>query len=446
MKNYFLTLLLGIFLLQSSCITAQEIEKIEVNTEYKDIPVQINKKYLIHLVKGRSYDFSILQQGIDVEVYLQNKQGKELIKMDSPNGSNGYEKFEYVSMSSSDYYLLVKPFDVKNESNGKVSIKIQLITENEIKRRESIRMEVAEENKKNVQTLDIDHFWEAFDELKKSKTRKDSINVIQKIYLDRATSGLQKFISVRPNQLAAERFVEAISKYSKFYNSIRKNTFKVKESEQLIEELMKKLSEIYPNFKPFKVCFAVGTVGTGGTVSNRYVLIGSEITTSTKDIDLSEFKEGSKKVALSYNGDILQKIKNYIAHEGIHTQQKRVSNDAIKCSLLEQTIKEGAADFIGELLVGEHINKSIKKYGDPIEEKLWNQLKSELCNNNLNEWLYNGSKVKNKPADLGYYIGYKMAQEYYKNSQDKPQAIIDIIEMNNPFQYLEKSGYDKKFK
>jgi hypothetical protein len=56
--------------------------------------------------------------------------------------------------------------------------------------------------------------------------------------------------------------------------------------------------------------------------------------------------------------------------------------------------------------------------------------------------LYNGNTAKNRPADLGYYIGYKISQAYYYNATDKKQAIIDIIDMDDPVNFLQKSAYD----
>lgn len=34
-------------------------------------------------------------------------------------------------------------------------------------------------------------------------------------------------------------------------------------------------------------------------------------------------------------------------------------------------------------------------------------------------WLYQGDKAKDKPADLGYYIGYEICESYYKNTASK---------------------------
>jgi uncharacterized protein YjaZ len=110
---------------------------------------------------------------------------------------------------------------------------------------------------------------------------------------------------------------------------------------------------------------------------------------------------------------------------------------------LYQSLKEGACDFIAELIVGDsHVNE----YGEKNENKLWIEFKNELCNQNIGSWLYNGSTVKNKPADLGYFIGYSIVKEYYKNAPDKQNAVIDIIGISDPMQFLLASKYDKKIK
>jgi hypothetical protein len=61
-------------------------------------------------------------------------------------------------------------------------------------------------------------------------------------------------------------------------------------------------------------------------------------------------------------------------------------------------------------------------------------------------WLYNFASVKDKPADLAHYLGYKIAEEYFKNVLDKNQAIIDVIKMNDPTLFLQKNKYDQKVK
>ncbi len=445
MNRLFSTILL---LLTATISFGQTFQTIELNKEYSNVNLDKtqNLNYTLKLKKGELYEVSVLQKGIDVKLILTDKSDKKILDKDSPNGQNGYEKFEYSPIETKIFQLKIERLEENgNSEKGQVSILVRKISKSEIQLREKIKKELEPENKKTVQTLDIDHFWEAFDNLKICKTHKDSINSIQTFYLDRATDGLLDFIEAR--QFTAEKFVNQISNYPKFYNSIRKNTYEVKNAVSSIEEVVSKFELIYSNFKPKKVCFAIGLVNTGGTVSDKYLLIGTEVSTSTKYTDLSEFNNSAYSKNLASGDNALQKIKNIVAHEYVHTQQNiPYDKNAIGCGLLYMCMHEGFCDFIGELLSGSQINLVAQEYGDKNEKELWKEFKNELCNNSAKNWLYNHSSVKDKPADLGYYIGYKIAEEYYKNATDKKQAITDIIEMNDPIKFLQLSKYDQKEK
>lgn len=432
-----LTLLLPIF------SVGQSVQELDFNKNYPEIKLdkKTKLKYALRFEKNGVYKVSVWQHGIDVVLKLTNSSDEQLLEKDSPNGTNGLETFSYTSNEKGKFYLSIDRLDENgNPEQGKVSIFIKKYSKSEI---EEIKTSIEPENAKNVQTLDIDHFWEAFDHLKKCKTHSDSVATIQTLYLDRATNGLLDFIQAR--SFTAEKFVRQIAHYPKFYASVRKNTIEAKKSEPVIEEVFQKFSELYPNFKPFKVCFAIGLINTGGTTSNQFVLIGTEVSASTKGVDVSEFGNSAFGKVLISEGDILQKLRNMIAHECVHTQQiTPYDKDAVFCGLLYNIMTEGFCDFIGELVVGDQINQVAFDYGERHEKDLWVELKRELCNENSKNWLYNYFTSQERPADLGYYVGYKIAQEYYKNASDKRKAIADIIEMNNPIRFLELSRYDQK--
>ncbi len=48
-------------------------------------------------------------------------------------------------------------------------------------------------------------------------------------------------------------------------------------------------------------------------------------------------------------------------------------------------------------------------------------------------------------ADLGYYIGFKIAESYYSKAEDKKQAVRDILNITDIGAFLKASGYPKKF-
>jgi hypothetical protein len=429
-------------------IWAQTTENIELEKVYKNLTLDgsTSQNFSMKWKKDELYKITVVQQGVDVIVYLKNSKGAILHEQDSPNGNEGLETFEFESTTNGQISIEVKQLEEgEGDLQGSFSLKVHHITKEERKEKERIKKELEPENKKNVLTVDIDHFWEAFDLLSTAKNHKDSVNIIQKTYIDRATDGLIDFINVR--NFTAEKYVNTINEFPKFYNSIRENTLEAKKSVPIIEEVFTEFKEVYPDFEPFKVCFAIGIINTGGTVSDKFVLIGTEVTTSTNSTDLSEFNNSpySKQLANGTNEELIQEIKNMIAHECVHTQQEMsLEEDAVMCMQLHYCLYEGSCDFIGELLAKGQINNVAKTYGDKNEEALWQEFKASLCTNNANNWLYNYSTVKDKPADLGYYIGYKIVQSYYENAEDKKQALRDILHINNPLQFLEKSKYDKK--
>ena len=152
--------------------------------------------------------------------------------------------------------------------------------------------------------------------------------------------------------------------------------------------------------------------------------------------------EGLNFTDISAAGNMQDKIENIlyiVAHELIHFNQNYPNK---KYTLLEQSIKEGSANFIGELISGKHINESAFKYGNENEKQLCSEFVELMDGFNYHGWLY-GSKGKKKgrPNDLGYWIGYKICESYYKNNNNKEEVIRDILNIQNFHDFLEISGY-----
>ena len=290
------------------------------------------------------------------------------------------------------------------------------------------------QNKQIIETSDIENFWKAFDKLKYASNKNDSINIIQTEYIDISTKFFKEFIKVR--NFKAEEYVSLIHKYPKFWSSIRKETENVKNRKDDIEKILDKYEKEIPNFKRPNVCFAIGCLRTGGTVSDNLILIGTEIAASTKQTEKSELSNWLKSVIGTF-GDIV----SMVSHETIHTQQKGNLSD-----LAEHSISEGVADFLSEKISGLTINKIAFKYGlendcDLRKEFLFNYSKNKT---DISNWLYNGSKSKNRPADLGYYIGYRIAEEYYNKAVNKEKAILDLLNRKNYKKIFKKSEYINK--
>ena len=291
------------------------------------------------------------------------------------------------------------------------------------------------QNKQIIETSDIENFWKAFDKLKYASNKIDSINIIQNEYIDKSTDFFKEFIRVR--NFKAEEYVSLIHKYPKFWNSIRKETENVKYRTDDIEKILDKYEKEIPNFKRPNVCFAIGCLRTGGTVSDNLILIGTEIAASTPETEKSELSNWLKSVIGTF-GDIV----SMVSHETIHTQQK----GGYLRDLAEHTISEGVADFLSENISGLTINKTAFQYGIENDCELRKEFLVNYSKNNtdISNWLYNGSKSKNRPADLGYYIGYRIAEEYYNKTVIKEKAILDLLNRKKYKKIFKKSEYINK--
>lgn len=199
-----------------------------------------------------------------------------------------------------------------------------------------------------------------------------------------------------------------------------------------------KLKEIYPDAVFPDVYFLVGRMNAGGTVTFKGLLNGIEMYGKTDDASIAELSSWKKS---SVGG--IERIPFIVAHELIHYQQKYGLFDDL--NLLGRSLHEGSADFIGKLISGGNDNQKLHEYGNPREKQLWLEFKKEMNNMDTSNWLYQGDKAKDKPADLGYFIGYKITESYYNRAKDKKQAIKDILDIKDFNGFLKTSGYDEKF-
>ncbi len=294
------------------------------------------------------------------------------------------------------------------------------------------KINVIPKNTKLV-TSDIDNFWKAYDLAQKENVFEKKVAIYQRDYLDKGSDGLKAMVSLRIK--SASRLATTIERHPKYYKSIRKPSLKTKRMKKWIIKSLIKLKKIYPDAVFPNVYFVIGVLNSSGTTSRNGLLIGTEMYCLTPKTPRDEL--GSWLKAVLSPIDYLPHI---VAHELIHYQQRIRSR-----TLLERSINEGGADFIGELISGKHINHSQHTYGNKNEGKLWAEFKEIMDNKDFSNWLYNGNKSKNRPADLGYYMGYKICEAYYRNAKNKKQAVKDILLIRDTKKFLAKSGYGDKF-
>lgn len=255
-------------------------------------------------------------------------------------------------------------------------------------------------------TSDITLFWDAVDH-----APPDSLAAyLQREYLDRASVGVRDFTEDRIQSAAhlAKVYTEQQAKYQ----AARATGMSIRTVEPAIRAAFHKLNELYPDAVFPDVYFVVGGMNSGGTTSDHGLLIGAEM-----------YADPARLAAI-------------VAHELIHFQQRYDNR-----TLLQHSFFEGSADFIGELISGQQINVAAHIYGRAHEHELWTEFKQRLADTTYTGWMY-GSHPPGRPNDLGYFIGYRIAEAYYNRMPDKRRAIRGIIAPSPFVDLLKESGYD----
>lgn len=265
-------------------------------------------------------------------------------------------------------------------------------------------------------TEDISLFWSVYD-LVQPKPDGDAF---QKIYLESGSEGLRAFI---PNRIeSGKNLAKVIRSNSAYYTSIRESSLSIADKKERFYECFAALKSIYPEAIFPDVYFVIGAKNSGGTAFDGGLIIGAEM-----------FGEANATIQVPLDINLVDEV---VTHELIHFQQRYVKDN----SLLGQSIREGSADFITELIAGIHSNTKIHVYGDAHEKELWAEFSKRMFDNDWTNWLYY-QKDKSRPKDLGYWMGYKITKAYYDKASDKSTAIREILNIPDFKTFLEKSGY-----
>lgn len=278
---------------------------------------------------------------------------------------------------------------------------------------------------------DLERFWRAWDLAEGNPDARREI--FQREYLDAGTAGLQGFVEVRIQDV--DQLLAAIDQYPAYYAALRAQTPGMAAAAEPAREAMHKLKTMLPDAVFPDVFHMIGRMNSGGTPHWNGLLIGAEMYGLTAETQLDELTEWHRSTLRP-----MEELPAIIMHELIHVQQAFFSRASFD-TVLGQSIHEGAADFLGELLVGRHINHHIHAWALPREAELWAEFRKVMHGSDGGDWLYGGTDSVERPADLGYFIGYRIVQAYYERSDDKQTAIREIVAMTDPVAFLEASGY-----
>ncbi|WP_338767093.1 hypothetical protein WAF17_05115 [Bernardetia sp. ABR2-2B] len=292
-------------------------------------------------------------------------------------------------------------------------------------------------------TSDIPLFWKAYDKITQTKDTTLQYKYLQELFFDKGSKGLDGIIRAR--RYTPQEYLQAINDYPLFWQSIRKNTLQAEKLSEELEDGIQKLKIVYPNLKPTKIYFTIGALRTNGTAIDNMLLIGTELATADKNTVSSELSERLGHLESYFKTNPIENIVALNIHEYIHTQQNAIGG----YDLLSQSLFEGVAEFVPVIALKKESKTPAIAYGKTNDEIVRSAFEKEMFSPWIYNWVWNDDKNEFQMRDLGYYVGYAMAEKYYNQSENKEKAIKDLIELDYTSKekvesFIDKIGYFEK--
>lgn len=288
-------------------------------------------------------------------------------------------------------------------------------------------------------TTDVKNFWRAYDLAQ--RTAKGDTARRRQIYRDeyfaKASPGLQDYYAYKIGSI--ESFVRTHDQLPRFYAAIRPNTMQVEAMKAQMMQSFANFKDLYPNARFPPVYFVIGRFSSGGTASNNGLILGLDQDCRTPAIPTDELSLWQQN-----NFTDLNALPHVVAHELIHFQQAGLAADT---TLLRAALVEGMADFLGELISGKVANPRLFTYAKGREGQIWSDFNGEMHLDRARNWIANSNQeTADKPADLGYWVGYRICKAYYDHAADKKQAVYDMLNIKDYPAFLTKSRVEETLK
>ena len=269
-----------------------------------------------------------------------------------------------------------------------------------------------------IQIGDVNRFYKVYDAAGGNPTADQ----LQHEYIDPGSDGLHHFAQAR--NVTGARIVDALAKNPHLYFDARRCAAVLPEVRQRLQLALERLGRLYAEarFPPVTIVIGRGRpVAISGPSTG--VQVGLEALCATNWL----------------NPNVEDRFVHVIAHEYVHVQQSKSLENDEHPTVLEVSVVEGAAEFVGELISGEVAYSQHAEQTKGHEKEIETAFASDENSTDLSKWLYNSTPEQSN--DLGYWVGYRIVKSYYQHAADKRQALREILQTNDPKALLAKSGW-----
>ena len=174
------------------------------------------------------------------------------------------------------------------------------------------------------------------------------------------------------------------------------------------------------------VTILIGRNNSGGTTGKSGVLIGLEVVCRSSWLQ----------------PDLTDRLYHLIVHEYGHVEQPpNLDEDSENTTVLKQSLVEGVAELVAHLTSGQVSNVHLQRWTTGHAEAIGQRFLADAGKRDISTWLYNGIGTPDKPGDLGYWVGYRMAKAYYDKAVNKRAALRTLLDLKDPAMILNNSGW-----
>ncbi|HZV63984.1 MAG TPA: hypothetical protein VFG03_03620 [Telluria sp.] len=264
--------------------------------------------------------------------------------------------------------------------------------------------------------------------------------ILQREYLDGAGLGVKIFTPMRI--VDAQRLARAIAAKPETYR------YAIRECLPQLPALRSDLRAIYLAYagllpeRPLpSIEIVFGALNSGGTASSEAQVIGLEVACPPG----------------STSEQFRTTMRGFFAHETVHTWQDDETPQALADPLLNQSLREGVADYLASLVTGTVPNLDRDAWARQRETWLWQEfqrdrqamladsesLHNPIASPRFKRWFANcGAAPEGWPCEAGYWVGMRIAEAYVAHAPDKHAAIRKLLELRDPVAILKASGYE----
>jgi len=97
--------------------------------------------------------------------------------------------------------------------------------------------------------------------------------------------------------------------------------------------------------------------------------------------------------------------------------------------------------MVAELTTARIANHHLIAWTRGREREIGEAFLRDAATTKTRDWLYNGVGTPQKPGDLAYWQGWRIARLYYAKAPDKRRALSELLALKDPAAILARGGW-----